>query len=214
MLTIMSIISIQHHYSLHFCSIIFVTSSISLDRMEPFIELQSSCNKSTKRCVQVVKLNSQIEICFILFWKNVCTQFHRTSLVLVMHVYCVANCGHNRITSCFTSTKYTTRYLNNLSFVRISHWHTYIFFCIFYFSPFLSLSLSLSLLSLFGTTSLAHTSMCMKSFSNIWKTDQIQVPHIYDRNVTLSSNVPLVLSYVSIQKEMLLIIQMNNESQF
>ena len=173
-----------------------------MNKMQPFIERQSSCNKSTKRCVQVVKLKSQIEICFILFWKNVCTQFHRTSLVLVMHVYCVANCGHNRITSCFTSSQYTTRYLNNLSFVGISHWNTHIFLCLF--PHILALSLSFSLCLFFGATSHAHISMYTKFLTTFGK----QIKYRYHTFMTGTSRCLSkqfqFSSYLSIWAEMVL----------
>ena len=43
--------------------------------MQPFIQRQSSCNKSTKRCVQAVKLNSLKEMCFYFVLKEV-VQIH------------------------------------------------------------------------------------------------------------------------------------------
>ena len=102
---------------------------------------QSSCYKSTKRCVQTVKLNSfERNMCFHLrFWKNFfCRFILRTYLVLVMHVYCVANCGHTTASLLALHPCNTTRYQNNLSLVGISSSNSFIF-------SLHSLSLSLSL---------------------------------------------------------------------
>ena len=102
---------------------------------------QSSSYKSTKRCVQAVKLNSMKEICvFIWILKEVLCRFLlRTYLVLVMHVYCVANCGHTTASllvlhPCNTTFVIKIIFRSLESLIQI----------VSYFS-FLSLSLSLSL---------------------------------------------------------------------
>ena len=151
--------------------------------------LLTRCNHSLNVKVACTKFNvticpsyktKLIERKYILFFffekkEGLCRFIHRTYLVLVMHVYCVANCGHNRITSCFSSLHYSIRYLNNLSsLVGISHWNTYIFvipLSPLYHSISLSLSLSFSYtISIsFGKTAHAQIPMYMNIVTTFGK---------------------------------------------
>ena len=108
---------------------------------------QSSCYKSTKRCVQTVKLNSLKEICvFIWVLKELLLQIHSPYLSCFGYARLLRRQlrSHNRITSCFTSLQYNIRYQNNLSLVGISRSNSFIFSL---HSLSLTLSLSLSLFS-------------------------------------------------------------------
>ena len=132
---------------LHFCSIIYVTTNVSLNEMQPFIQHQSSCNKSTKRCVQAVKLNSLKEKCFYFIFERRCAD---SFPVLILFWLCTFIASPTAVTTasrlvlhpCNTTFVIKTIFRSFESLIQILAYFS------FFHSPSLSLSLSLSLSSL------------------------------------------------------------------
>ena len=96
---------------------------------------QSSCYKSTKRCVQTVKLNSLKEIC-IFIWVFERTSFADSFSVLILFWLCTFIASPTAVTQphhflfyilAIQHRGHQIRYQNNLSLVGISRSNSFIF---------------------------------------------------------------------------------------